>query len=608
MWFKTIFILLFVSIIATDLAVGQSTSSKAETKKLYDNIESYSGKSKFTKFFYRMVFKPAARGSKKKKVYKKLIQKPYSTFEGKIIRHISIVTLDPFGNSIADTLVVSKNFIIKAGNALHIKSYPWTIGNLLLIRKNQPFDSLLAKESERLVRSQKFVRDVSFFIQETAKGSDSVDVFIRELDTWSIIPKVSASAKRLYLTIDERNFAGLGHESLNGFTWNHTTGNFAYNLNYFIPNIRNTFITSTLHYGTDELGSFVESIAVDRPFFSPLTKWAGGVNFTQLLRQDYIRISDSLFLLQRFKLNSQDYWAGNATKIFKGNTEYYRTTNFVSAIRFLRIRYIEQPIELYDPQHMFGDENLYLASIGISARRYVQDKYIYHFGIPEDIPIGRVYSLTGGYQEKNNTSRIYLGARFAYGYYYPWGYLSAYLEFGSFFRASHAEQGAVSAKIIYFTGLVEIGKWKFRQFIKPQVIIGINRFNYDSLTLNDGYGINGFRSTALSGKSRMVFTMQTQSYAPWNFVGFRFGPFISCSVGMLSNPTEGFKNSQLYAEIGIGVLIKNDYLVFNTFQLSLAFYPIIPGSHSAFKFNSFKTADFGFGDFDIGKPDVVPYH
>jgi hypothetical protein len=77
---------------------------------------------------------------------------------------------------------------------------------------------------------------------------------------------------------------------------------------------------------------------------------------------------------------------------------------------------------------------------------------------------------------------------------------------------------------------------------------------------------------------------------------------------MLSNPTEGFKNSQLYAEIGIGVLIKNDYLVFNTFQLSLAFYPIIPGSHSAFKFNSFKTADFGFGDFDIGKPDVVPYH
>jgi hypothetical protein len=608
MWFKTIFILLFVSIITTGLAVGQSTSSKAETKKLYDNIESYSGKSKFTKFFYRMVFKPAAHGSKKKKVYKKLIQKPYSTFEGKIIRHISIVTLDPFGNSIADTLVVSKNFIIRAGNAVHIKSYPSTIRNLLLIRKNQPFDSLLAKESERLVRSQKFVRDVSFFVLADPKSPDSVDIFIRELDTWSIIPKFSASIKRFSFSLTERNFVGLGHESVDGFSWNHTNGKFAYNLNYFIPNFRNTFINSTIHYGTDELGNFMKSIAVDRPFFSPLTKWAGGVNFTQLLRQDIIRISDSLFLLQNFKLNSQDYWAGNATKIFKGNTEYFRTTNFMSAIRFLRVRYLEKPIELYDPQHMFADENLYLASVGISARRYVQDKYIYHFGITEDLPIGRVYSLTGGYQKKNNTSRIYLGARFAFGYYYPWGYLSANLEYGSFFRASHTEQGTVSAKLIYFTGLVEIGRWKFRQFVKPQVIIGINRFNYDSLTLNDGYGIDGFKSSALSGKSRMLLSLQTQSYAPWNFVGFRFGPFLNCTVGMLSGETDGFNNSQLYAQIGIGVLIKNDYLVFNTFQISISFYPVIPGSHGVFKFNSFRTADFGFGDFDIGKPNVVPYH
>lgn len=608
MWFRTIFILLLISILTTDFAIGQNIPTKAKTKKLYKNVESYSERTKFNKFFYRLVFKPTAPGSKKKKVYKKLIQKPYSTFEGKIIRHISIVTVDPFGNSIADTLEVTKNFLIRAGNAVHIKSYPSTIRNLLLIRKNQPFDSLLAKESERLVRSQKFVRDVSFFVLSDPNSPDSVDVFIRELDTWSIIPKFSATPKRFYFNLTERNFIGLGHESVDGFTWNHTTGGFAYNLNYHIPNIRNTFINSTIHYGTDELGNFLKSFAVDRPFYSPLTKWAGGVNFTQLLRKDYIRISDSLFLLQNFRLNSQDYWAGNAIKIFKGNTEYYRTTNFISAVRFLRIRYLEKPIELYDPQHMFANENLYLASIGISARRYVQDKFIYHFGIIEDIPIGRVYSITGGYQEKNNTSRIYLGARFAYGYYYPWGYLSAYLECGSFFRASHAEQGAVTAKVIYFTGLVEIGRWKFRQFIKPQVIIGINRFNYDSLTLNDGYGIDGFKSTALSGKSRMLFTVQTQSYAPWNFVGFRFGPFLSCTVGMLSGTTGGFKNSQPYAQIGVGVLIKNDYLVFNTFQLALSFYPIIPGSRSAFKFNSFRTADFGFGDFDIGKPDIVPYH
>jgi len=58
----------------------------------------------------------------------------------------------------------------------------------------------------------------------------------------------------------------------------------------------------------------------------------------------------------------------------------------------------------------------------------------------------------------------------------------------------------------------------------------------------------------------------------------------------------------------LGVLIKNDYLVINTFQLSIAFYPTIPGLGSdILKTNSFKTTDFGFKDFEIGKPAPVSF-
>ena len=607
-WLKAIVTLIFITVIFNDNVSGQETTGKKDSKHLYENIEAYSGRSKFTKFFYRLFFKPVAPGVKKKKVYKKLIQKPYSTFEGKIIRNIKIVTLDPFGNSIGDTIPASKNFLTRTGNSLHVKSHSFTIRNLLLIRQNHKFDSLLAKESERLVRSQKYVRDVSFFVVATGPNSDSVDVFIRELNTWSIIPKVGASASRLTLNLTDRNFIGMGHEAQVGYTWNHKSGDKAYIGNYHIPNIYNTFISTTLHYDIEETGEFIKSFAVDRPFFSPLTKWAAGVYFTQQFSRDFIPVDDSLFTLQRFKFNAQDYWAGNAIQLFKGKTETRRTTNFITSARFLRVRFLEKPIEVLDEQHMFTDENLYLASIGISSRKYVQDKFIFNFGITEDIPIGGVFSLTGGYQEKNNSSRIYFGGRAAFGNYYSWGYLSTNFECGSYFRATQAEQGAVSLSAIYFTGLIEAGKWKFRQFIKPQVILGVNPHAYDSLTLNDGYGLNGFKSTALSGTSRLLFTMQTQSYAPWNFIGFRFGPFINCSLGMLGDPATGFKNSQLYAQIGFGILIKNDYLVLNSFQLSISFYPVMPeGGNSAFKFNSFRTTDFGFGDFDVGKPATVLY-
>jgi len=606
MWSKTIFILFFVSILTTDFAFGQKTPAKKDSKKLYENIESYSGRSKFSKFTYRLVFKPVAPSSKKKKVYKKLIQKPYSTFEGKIIRHINIVTLDPFGYSIADTIVASQNFILKAGNKLHIKSQSGTIRNLLLIRENKPFDSLLVKESERLVRKKANVHDVSFFIIATSKNSDSVDIFIRELDNWSIIPKVTVSSSRITINLIDKNFLGFGHEFRNIYTWHHTTGDDAIITNYFIPSIRNTYISTTLNYGTDEFGNSTKSLSVDRPFFSPFAKWAAGGSFTQKYRRDSIHSIDSV--LHRFKFNAQDYWAGSAIQIFKGNMENKRTTNFISAVRFLRIHYLEKPIEMYDTVHLYSDENFYLANIGISQRKFVQDKFIFNFGKTEDVPIGKVFGLTGGYQERNHTSRLYLGARISFGNYYPWGYLSTNFEYGSFFRGSHSEQGILLADITYFTGLVEIGRWKFRQFVKSQLIIGINRLSYDSLTLNDGYGLDGFHSSELSGTSRLLFTLQTQSYPPWNFIGFRFGPFLNCSLGMLSDPVTGLKNSKVYAQLGLGILIKNDYLVFNAFQISISFYPIIPGvGNNVFKMNSFRTSDFGFGDFEFGKPAIVVF-
>ena len=106
----------------------------------------------------------------------------------------------------------------------------------------------------------------------------------------------------------------------------------------------------------------------------------------------------------------------------------------------------------------------------------------------------------------------------------------------------------------------------------------------------------------------MILTLQTQSYAPWNFIGFRFGPFLAFSLGKIGDTESGLRNSRLYSQIGLGVLIKNDHLVINTFQLSIAFFPLMPGNgQNVFKVNSFRTVDFGFRDFEIGKPVVVPF-
>jgi hypothetical protein len=609
MWVQRFIILFFISGLLTVSAFSQETKVKPDSTILYKKIETYSKRNKFNTFLYHLIFKPIAIISKKevnKKVYKKLIQKPYSTFQGKIIRKIEIVTLDPFGYSVNTSTETEQNWAIRVANYLHLKTQTVAIQNLLLIRKNEPFNSFYTKESERLIRSQKFVHDVFFYV--SSAGKDSVDILIRELDNWSIDPIIAVTATHLEFGLSDRNFLGSGHEFQNVFSRNISTGISSFRTNYFIPNIMTTYINSTFHYEVNGYGNVRKSVSLERPFYSPFAKWAAGIYIGSRVKRDTLNNLNPLYVPINLKYNTQDFWAAKAFQIFKGFTEDDESTNLIFAARFLRIRYHSKPSDINDPLHIYSNENFYMAAIGISSRKYVQDTYIFKYGTIEDVPVGKVLQLTGGYQQRNSSWRPYLGIRFSVGNYNQWGYISTNLEYGAFFRSSHVEQGLITLGVNYFTGLFEIGKWKFRQFVKPQVTIGINRPSYDTLTLNDGRGIDGFNSTGLSGSNRLLFMVQTQSYSPWNVLGFHFGPFLVASFGMLGNSISGFKNQKLYSQIGFGVLIKNENLIFNTFQVSISFYPIIPGhGMNIFKMNSFSTSDFGYRDFQIGKPDVVLY-
>jgi hypothetical protein len=171
------------------------------------------------------------------------------------------------------------------------------------------------------------------------------------------------------------------------------------------------------------------------------------------------------------------------------------------------------------------------------------------------------------------------------------------------------EQTAFSFQANYFTKLMELGNWKLRQFVKPQIIIGTNRQNSigDRLTINENYGIQGFNS-AIYGTSKMIMTLQTQGYAPKDIWGFRMNPYFNYSIALLGSKVDGIKTNKGYSKIGIGVIINNDYLVFSSLQLSLSYYPTIPfQGDNIFSTNAFETSDFGLQSFELAKPHTVLY-
>ena len=604
------FIVLFL-FCSCHLAYSQEIKQEKDSARLYKNIEKFSKKNKFTKFVHGLIFEPIKVKKKITKKRKTIVPKKiYSAFEGKIIRDINIVTLDPFGYSESDPDVAPVNYISRAGNAIHIKSRKLNIKNLLLIKRNKPLDSLLVKESVRLVRSQRYVRAVIIKPELIAGNPDSVDVNIRVLDAWSLLPDIAGSGNSVNLKIKERNFIGLGHQFDNAYEREFDTGNFGYSTRYFIPNILNTYITAAVGYQIDLERNYGKYANVERPFFSPFAKWAGGAYIDQQFYSD--SIPDAMALLQRqnFKYNSQDFWGGYSYQLFRGNTENDRTTNIVMTGRFLNVDYIERPTIAFDSVNFYNDEKLYLVGIGLSSRQYVEDKYIFNYGVVEDVPVGRVFAITGGWQDKNRVGRLYAGARVSLGKFYKWGYLSSNFEYGTYFNKGTLEREAITAHANYFTNLMESGKWKFRQFIKTRLVLGNNRERSrgDFLTLDEQNGIPGFTNTGLFGTKKAFITFQSQAYSPGTLAGFHLNPYFSYSIGMLGQKNTGFKNSRAYSQIGVGVIVSNDYLVFSNFQISFSYYPNIPGSgDNIFKTNAINTEDFGFLNFEILKPRPANY-
>jgi len=621
MTFKKIFFTVALCLISSTI-MAQRQPSGNDSTEVYKKIEAYSKRSKFTSAIHKLIFR--ATNEKSKKERKKVAIQNYGSFHEKPIRNIIIETMDPFGYSVDDTNKKPHNWLEKTGNHLHLKSKDFAIRNLLLFKQSTLLDTFKISESKRLLRSQNFIRSVRIDVNETE--TDSVDITVRVLDSWSLIPKGSISTSRMSIGLNERNFLGSGHEFNNRFIQRFDDNNTAQSFEYVIPTIKNTYINTRLIYEESLEGDLKRSLSIDRGFISPLTRWAGGIYLDKQVKLDSLPDFQNNFQNKTFKFQTQDFWIGHAFNILGNSSLEERTTKLITSVRFANVTYKESPEIAFDSINYFSKEQFYLGTIGLASRQFIEDNFIFRDGIIEDVPIGFAISFTPGYQIKNDVNRYYIGGHMAFADYFKWGYINGNLGYGTFINGNKKEQTVLSMEVNYFTNLISLGNnWKMRQFIKPQILLGYNRKNTiaDRLSLNENYyaygydrnefirdtrtGIPGFNAN-MYGTQKAVLSFQTQFYSPWNILGFRLNPYLNITGGILGDDNNSLFHSKLYSAIGVGFIIRNDYLVFSSFQLSLSYYPVtLNVNGGAFKTNAFETEDFGFQQIDIGKPSTIWY-
>lgn len=593
----------------TNDTIKKSTQTEKDSLALYKKAHKISKKGKVNKWVYDLIFKASAINKESKKETKTSNNNiKHNIANGKIIRNIYIETLDPFGYSVEDSAKKPKKKIDKIGNSLHFKTREQTIKNLLLFKQNDICDSIFLTESERLIRSQRYARKVIISPIPIDEANDSIDIAVRVLDSWTLIPSGNISTNQWNAKLTERNVLGIGHQISANYKKKIDTNEKAISTNYNINNIRKTYISLNLNYENDFNGDSNRSVGLSRPFFSPLTKNAGGIYFENRLATEYFYIADTLNT-SPVKSEYQEYWYGRAFKLNKEKTYKNKTKNLIAAFTYNNKQYTQEPPTFLDPYHYFSNSKNFIAHIGISSQRYYQDTFIYNYDIIEDVPYGYTYALTLGYQDRNDTHNFYIGAKISYGKKFNFGYLSGFSEWGSFLNNGNTNQLAYKIGFNYLSPLWHIGSWKVRQFIVPYFIIGNNRnpSEKDKINLDGDYGLRKFTSR-ITGTKKWLLTLQTQTYIPKSWIGFRFSPYMNLSLGSLTDNSKSFLKSKTYSKVAIGVLINNDYLVFNSFQISFAYYPSIPfEGENLFKTNAIDNTEIQMPTFQLSKPEYIKY-
>ena len=603
-----LFLFFFICVISWE-GKAQTIEKKADSISIYQDINDLSKRNKFSRFVYKLIFRESALKAEnlipsKPKKDEKVVKKHQ---EGKIIRNITIETLDPFGFSVTDEKKLPKRKLEKFGNAVHLKTKEVTIRNIMLFRKHDKLDSKLLLESERLIRSQRYIREVTIVPVDIPKNKDSIDIKIRVLDSWTLIPTGSLSSTESSVKLTERNILGFGHLISGNIKNRFDTRERAVYAQYSINNIKDTYFRFDLDYANEFNNDSKRSININRPFYSVIAKNAGGFYFENSLRTEQFPVLDTISL-QNVSYDFQEYWYGRAFKInSKSNSERY-FTNLILALTYNQKVFGRMPEATLDPSNYFSNEKNWIGMIGVSKQKFYQDTFVFNYNITEDIPYGENIALIIGHQEKNSNSRMYTGLSVSYGKKYSFGYARGFAEWGSFYDAGFTEQTTFRLGLNYFSPLINLGSWRFRQFIKPTYVWGNNRDESfkDRLIFFEADGLPGFNSR-LNGTQKWTLSFQTQSYIPGSWYGFRFSPYLNMTLGSLANEKALF-SSKVYSKFSIGALINNDFLVFNSFQISFSYYPTIPFEGDGInKFNSLENTNLSLYDFQLSKPAYIRY-
>ncbi len=531
-----------------------------------------------------------------------------TAYDGLIIRNIKFKQVNIYSGSIEDTSFIPSTWTEKAVTAIHFNTRQKIIQKNLLFRTHDRLDVFLMAENERLIRELPYIRDARFLVNPIPGSPDSIDVILLVKD---LIPLgVSAEISRPdagNASLGYYNIFGYGHQFQTTAYWDGRHAPFmGYKLLYGIPNIQGSFISSELEY-THRWNTDMSRIRLERNFKTVGIKYAGAVEFTNANLQRDIVLLDTTISNITWKYTDYDFWAGRLFSIRKGNKTGTRKGLFLAGRVYYNYNREAPPTQehnFYD----FQDKTMLLFSAGYTYRGFRKDNMIFTFDRVEDVPFGYMLEITSGYEWGQYTNRPYFAANISFGKYLTRHYLFGQFGYGTFFNNHSLEQGTIHLQLKGFSHLRTMGMFfQNRNFFTFTYLNGINRFKDEFTRLESTGGIPGLYSPSLRGNEKFILNLESVLFSPYRLLGFRFAFFASVDLGFIKTENLSFFESTPYSGIGLGVRIRNERLVFDTFEIKFSIYPGMPADADPMYINAGSIPRLKSNVLFPDKPAIIDY-
>ncbi|HEX9182362.1 MAG TPA: hypothetical protein VF876_03805 [Burkholderiales bacterium] len=449
-----------------------------------------------------------------------------------------------------------ENFgIYRLLNVLHIQTRQSVIRRQLLFRSGERVSQRVMEETERLLRGNSYLYDVT--IRPVAYRGGIVDIEVRTRDTWSLQPGASYSrgggSNTSGLWLEEKNFlgTGVGVSIATGSSVDRSGREFEIQHNQVFGN----WTAFNYRTATNSDGS-AESISLARPFYALDARWALGASAGTFDRIDSLYTNSAVVAQFRHEQSAGEVYAGWSTGLVDGwvqrysvgfgyQDDAYRTDPaYVPAAQLPADQTLAYPFLRFE----LIEDNY----VKVINRQKIGRPEFFALGWSASLQIGRSSTSLGATRELwLYSGAVNKGFRFDHG-----GDLLAGVSFSGQNADGRGERQFLVANARYF---LQHGPRNVF-YVSASADAVRNPYVSDQLLLGGDNGLRGYPLRYQSGDQRALFSVEERVYTDWYpFRLVRVGGAVFFDVGrawggIYENPV----NAGWLRDVGFGLRLSID--------------------------------------------------